>query len=285
MANTDYEIRGSGAPASVATLSTAVNPGATVFSFTGLSTVAGVSILAGAAIMLGDEIVKLVSYTATTLTVARGCADTVPASHPIGTPLWFFENNTGSDQREYVAGETVGVKVLMKAGSTAMGIAASPPNQITFVGRAARPYPPGQVKVGANPWWQDPHALTSAAPSISLSWVHRDRVLQADVLVGHLEASIGPEVGTTYELEVYDNLGVLKSTIALTGTAATFTLVQASIALGLVPGAAGDTLGTALLVSRRDGLRSMQGYPITFTANVAGMAVGWGNAWGLAFGN
>lgn len=284
MSNAEYEVRGAGPLTPIATLSAAVGPGATVFPFTGLMT-ASTTIVAGVAIMIDDEIVKLVSYTGTTLTVLRGCADTVPAAHALGAAIWFFENASGSDEREYLTGETLSVKVLMSSGSSRLAIADSPPNEIAFVGRALRPYPPANVQVAGAPWWSTVHEIDSTVDTLNVSWVHRDRLLQADVLVGHLEAGIGPEPGTAYSFEAYDDVGDLKGTIGpITGTSTTLERAAVAVALGLFPGTPGVAQATLRLISERDGLTSVQGYEIDIEIDVSDLTLGWGAGWGIAFG-
>ena len=67
--------------------------------------------------------------------------------------------------------------------------------------RVFRPYPPGNVQVNnTSIYLINDEEFAFSQPVIS--WAHRDRKIQADVLVGHFEGSIGPEPGTTYTIRV-----------------------------------------------------------------------------------
>lgn len=69
---------------------------------------------------------------------------------------------------------------------------------VTFDSRAARPYPPGDVKLNGQRY---PQEITG---DLEITWAHRDRLLQADNLIDTLQPSVGPEPGTTYAVELYD---------------------------------------------------------------------------------
>src|SRR2546427_1372421 len=61
----------------------------------------------GSEALIDDELVRVVSIdpVAATLTVARGCVDTVPVQHAVGTRVWFTDEYVGFDGREYLANE------------------------------------------------------------------------------------------------------------------------------------------------------------------------------------
>lgn len=285
MANSDYVTRGAGA----------ICPTATLFDFMladGAATT--VRILnytsttlpeVGDAVMVDHEIMRIQSVDLPELVLARGCADTVPAFHQSNTTAWFFDRSAdtvGSDEREYTSGETIGVKVLMRTSGSTMETKQSPANALPMVGRAARPYPPAKLLVdGLGFRFTVP--LSKDKLSSTLTWVHRDRVLQMDALIDHMADSIGPEPGTTYRLKVFNDQGVLKRTVDVNDTTVKYTLGQAISDLGIPAGQ--SAAGVLRLYSVRDGLESFQGYSINFNATTAGTATGWGNRWGIAWGS
>ena len=230
----------------------------------------------GAAAFLGDEIVKVTEVGPDYLMVARGCADTVPAHHGGSSQLWFFESVIGSDYVEYAGGETVAVKVLPKTAETGLPIEKSPPTDLTFDWRFTRPYPPGQMQQNGEPWFM-PHVMSADEPALTLSWVHRNRVTQADQLVDHHEASVDPEPGTTYWVEVYaENDPVPRRTeVGLTGTTWTYQWSQAIVDLDIVttPDLEDpiDAPATIVFGSMRDGHRSWQTYSVPFSVNNQGL--------------
>jgi hypothetical protein len=219
------------------------------------------------------------------ITVTRGCADTVPIGHPVGAPVWFIGGRVGSDRREYLAGETIGVKLLMRTSGGAMKTENAPANAVAFAARQYRPYPPGLVKINGNPFFETP-SLVAAAPTLLITWAHRDRIVQSDVLVDHSMASVGPEPGTTYTMRVYNASGVLKRTIAgISGTSFTYTLGMAMADLPLTAGTDAENAGAITLESVRDGYTSWQHYTMNFRANAKDVTSGYGRSFGLSFGN
>ena len=280
MAASDYTIRGTGSITLRATLGDAVTPGHTVFSLTDLTNQL-VTPVADMGVMIDDEICRVVSSTSDTLTVARGCADTIPAEHEANTLIWFFDNAIGTDAIEYGAGETVGVKVLMHTTTREMGINDAPPNQLTFVGRFARPYPPGNLQIAATPWHEAETDLGVAGLThLALTWAHRNRVTQSDQLVGHEAGDVTPEVGQGYEILVRkaDNT-LVRSIVGITGNSYNYTIAEAVADLAPVtPGT--PKAGYLQIQSARDGHTSYQKYRIDFTVTVTGFGSGWGESWG-----
>jgi hypothetical protein len=285
MSNLDYEIKASADITPKGTLSEAVSYLTPDFEILTGSGFDEVDVGVGSALMVDDEIVVITAVSEEVITVARGCADTIPAPHAANASVWFFGTRSGSDEKEYLAGETIGVKILMNTQSLSMRIPNSPPNEITFVGRAAKPYPPGLVQANGLAWF-NVTTLDSETDDLVLTWNHRDRLLQLDVLTGHNAGDIGPEPGTTYTLRAYTAANVLSRTISgITGKTITYTLGQAVDDLHLTPGIDADVPGYLTLSSVRDGLESFQRYTIPFTANAVDFAPGWGNGWGLSWNN
>lgn len=284
MANSDYETRGSGLIVPNATLVTGINPGDTGMQIVNYQTQDGSLPTPGTAALIDGEVLKVVVATRDSVTVKRGCGDTVPASHAVGAVIWFIGNRVGSDRREYLESETVGVKLLMRTSGGFMAAKNAPPNELTFDARQYRPYPPGLLKVNGNPFYQLP-SLVAASANLAITWAHRDRIVQSDVLVDHSMASVGPEPGTTYLIDAYNALGVLKRTIEVSGTSANYTLGMAMADLGLTAGVDEDKLGSLNLYSKRDGYGSWQSYTINFKANAKDVTSGFGRSFGLSFGN
>lgn len=285
MAIADYEVRGTGIIATVANLAAQVGQGETTFLIENLIDAGVTPVEPGQAILVGKEICRLeaIDLEGGTIGVARGCADTIPAPHAKNTPIFFFDDAVGSDDREYLAGETVGVKILMRTTREQMAISASPPNTLTFGARFARPYPPGRMRVNGKPWYQETH-LVSVNGGLALTWAHRDRISQADQLIGHEEGSVGPENGVDYRIVVRDDGGTLLRVIDVDGSASgfTYTLAQAITDFGIPDGSTDLVNGYLTVSSERDGFLSWQSYRINFQINPA--VPGWGENWGLAWG-
>lgn len=278
MANSDYQIRGTGSICSRGALGVAVNEGTTIFELNPvLSSMKG-PLTVGMGFFVDKEVCIVTQIMGSQFRVARGCADTIPAPHVPGSNVWFFENDVGSDNREYLNGDVIGVKVLMKTSAKVMSIADAPAQELTMVGRFGRPYPPGQVFVGNGPFYTLKR-MDLAEPNLVFQWAHRDRITQADQLIGHEQNSYGPEAGTTYLIRVYSSIGTLLRTVdGITGTTYTYTLDDAADDFG---GLDEPIAGYFTLASSREGLESMQHYRIDFTAFSSG---GWGNNFGARWG-
>lgn len=259
MANSDYTLRGTGSFCTIAVLSAAVNPLDTVLNITGLRSVGPGDRFVGMAVLLGDEVVRLDAIGSGTITVARGCADTIPAYHASGTEVWFFENAASSDNVEYVASGTIGVKVLPATTSATMPIAYAPPIELEFNSRFIRPYPPADFKVEGVPWFTYTTPISSTNTELNFTWAHRNRVVQQDVLIGHTEASVSPEAGTTYVARVYkasDN-SLLRTVTGITTTSWNYTASMAATDIGSATPPVAIYID---IVSARDGHESWQKY-------------------------
>lgn len=179
----------------------------------------------GSAALIDNEIVRVDAIDLETLsvTIARGCVDTVPSAHSAGTRVWFFEDYVGEDPTEYSSGVSVQVRLrtVTSAGTLAPELAGT--DTLALVGRQARPYPPGNFRLAGvvNP--------ASIEGDVVASWTHRDRLLQADQLIDTQAGNIGPEAGTTYSFRLLraDTLTVLASQTGISGTTATLTTTYA----------------------------------------------------------
>jgi len=173
----------------------------------------------GMAALVGDEIVRVdaVDYDTSTLTIGRGCADTVPASHASGTRVWFYDGFEGWDETAYTSGATLQAQLLTNTSIGQLDPALASTDSLTLQGRQGRPYPPGNLLINGSAY---PSAVTG---DVVLSWAHRDRLLQADQLIDSEQGSIGPESGTTYSARLLraDTLAELTSQSGITGTTAT----------------------------------------------------------------
>lgn len=270
MANSDYIKRNIAGPfCPVAKLSAAIGALQTTLIYVDMISSIPDPVVLNRAIMIDDEILGIVGISGSTLTLLRGCCDTIPAEHAANALIWFFDDSIGSDEIEYGGTETIGVKVLPRtAMSGNIPIIGSPPNEITFNFRFLRPYPPGNVRLNGVVFAGNYHEV-SAASGLALTWTHRDRVLQADQLIDHGAASVGPEPGTTYTVQVYraDNNALLRTVTGIAGTSWTYTH---AMALADITTVAGGVSIYILLKSVRNSLDSYQLYRIDAVAVIPG---------------
>lgn len=156
-------------------------------------------VLIGSAALWDNEIVRIdaVDLDAGTITVGRACADTVPVAHGAGSLLWCYDNSAAASATEYTDGETVDVKLLSHTTSAQLDLAEATAMTVEFAQRIARPYPPAKLRLNDE---ADPTYLFG---TIIATWVHRDRIAQADQLLDTEAATTGPEAGTTYTVRTY----------------------------------------------------------------------------------
>jgi hypothetical protein len=147
-----------------------------------------------------DEIVRVdaIDAGAGSITLGRGCADTVPVAHAAGSRLWFYEVGFAFDSTEFTDAETVTVKLLSNTGSQQLPLGGRAPGRSRSTSaRRAR------IRQATSPSRQR-LASTVVAGSFHVTWAHRDRVQQADQLVDTTAASMGPESTVRYGLRFED---------------------------------------------------------------------------------
>lgn len=181
-------------------------------------------VVGSAAILGGTEIVCVTSVDPDTLTIgiARGCADTVPQSHSSGAVFWGLDDWDSNDTTIYAQSELVDGRYVTYSGGGLLAEGSANVSTFTMARRYDRPYPPGRLRVNGATY------PASIAGALTINWAHRDRVLQQDQLIDSENTSIGPESGTTYTVELYDQANVLRRTVTgLTGTTYTWSTEEA----------------------------------------------------------
>src|SRR4051812_11426228 len=105
MANSDYKVNGNVLGfASSARLAASVGRGDTLMYFSTFHNPVGVLPVAGDTVMIGNEIMRIDVFTGGSLTLARGCMDTVPTNHAAGSSIWFLRSAVGTDNVTYADG-------------------------------------------------------------------------------------------------------------------------------------------------------------------------------------
>lgn len=206
-------------------------------------TLAGGSLLArvtvgSAALWVGasgaDEVCRVdaidLTVTPPTMTLGRGCADSVPADHAANARIWFFDGFAGADPTEYTDGESINVKLLTNSGSQQLDPSFATPLALTFDQRQYRPYPPGNLTINGSRY----PAAINGTDGLTLTWSTRGRLAQADQLIDTTAANTSPEAGQTATVRIYDDADVLIRTEAgLTTNGFVYSLAAESADMGL----------------------------------------------------
>lgn len=238
-----------------------------IFTISGLDLQGRSPLTEGDFFLIDDEICRIDSVDGDELNVGRGCADTIPAPHDAGAMMWFFENYIGTDAKEYADGQVIGVKLLpFTTGGGSVPIANSPPNEVTFVSRMFRPYPPAALECEGVEWYTSGFTLDSLNDALNIIWRERNRVVQADQLVSHNDPGVTPEEGQVTTLEIYnaadDSFLKAYQTSSVTFN---YTRSQATFDFGLSEIFDPDEQDGYILVgSRRDDVESLYKYRINF---------------------
>lgn len=238
----DYSAAGTGDFCPSAQIVNGIGHLATAVQFTFVTDIAGFT--AGAVGVIDDETVQLVSVDWMTgnAVIKRGCGDSVPVPHAAGARVWFYADSSAVDPVEYAAGVTVSAKVLPYSSGGWLDAALAPVDTLLMIQRQYRPYPPGNVQINGEFY---PDVIEG---ELTITWSHRDRVLQADQLVEWVAGNIGPEPGTTYTVLVrnpVDN-AVLHEATGINGDSYSVEFEHASALVDLI------------VTSERDGLTSWQ---------------------------
>lgn len=216
-----YSDAGNGLWSSYAELAEPVSISATEFELTNVNgDISATGATDGDLLFIGTEIMEVTGITQspTTVTVTRGVLDSFPVSHASGTPVYVWKPTRNAyDPTMRVSGETIHYKVLTRSTQSTLDPGLATPMSLTFTGRFQRPYPPGNVMINGVHFNPSP-----GNQDIPVTWAHRDRVQQTvQPLVGWFEGNVGPEVGVTYTLRVYNGSGTLIETqTGITGTSA-----------------------------------------------------------------
>lgn len=204
-----FATRGTGTWSPAGTLDAAIAPLDTLVTFTSLTLPATLN--PGTPMRIGSEVVRIDDYdfVGGEITVARGCADTIPHAHPTGTPIFLFTLGAGRDATVYAEAETIGGKFLTQTPAGILSQADAALHETVIVNKFPRPYPPGYVRVNLISF---PAAAPVDADEVLLKWASRNRLTQADVLVAHVALAVTPEASQTATVEVYDDTGAVVRT-------------------------------------------------------------------------
>lgn len=213
----------------------------------------------GSEVMIDDELLRVdaIDATTNTATLARGCVDTLPQMHALGARVWFVDNFTAVDPTEYLSGEDIEAKLLTRTPDGTLDDSLAAALSVTLDQRLTRPYPPAALTCNGTQWG----AVSSISGTLTLAWVHRDRIIQADTLVDAAQSGIGPETGVAYKLICYD--------------ASDTVLVEKDDIAGNTADVVLNYTGAArcVLAAIRDGVQSLQQYDVTLAYTPPGGTV------------
>ncbi|HTF96740.1 MAG TPA: hypothetical protein VL995_11455 [Cellvibrio sp.] len=164
-----------------------------------LQNIIGLDVVAiGSACAIDNEILRVdaVNLSALTVTLARGCIDTVPAAHAAGARIWFYEDYLGVASNEFAAGVNVQTRMLTRTVSGVLDAGSAPLDTYLMAQRRERPYPPGNVRINGDAY------PAKVVGGLTVAFSYRNRVVQADQLIDTTMVGINDESGTTYRMKI-----------------------------------------------------------------------------------
>lgn len=199
------------------------------------------------------------------VTLTRGMLDTVPSEHAAGSRIWFGADNHVADAAVHSDGSSTSYAIQPRTGQATItaDVAVASAIDLDFGGRAARPYPPGNVRVNG-----DAYPTSLGTVDLVLTWAARDRTTAA--LVGQTEVGTESESGVTYSVRLYDAdlVAVVGEWLGLSDTSLTITQADLAALLGMIAEET-RTLDAQIEVwATRDGLESWQRQSRRFAVQV-----------------
>lgn len=158
------------------------------------------SISVGDRAILNTEIMRVdaVNPVTNTITVARGCIDTNPIKHNIGSELWIYSQLTNAADRAFKVNEIVNLKLVTNTSKEHLLLDLAPVMNYTMNNRLKRPYSPANVKVN------NAYFPNQVSGDLQLTWSHRNRLIQTTPASWIESQSVEAEGGTTYKVKILD---------------------------------------------------------------------------------
>lgn len=230
--------------ATLASLTLTMSPPADVDTPTPTEIDAGQALL-----LVGSELMSYSSVSRGTGTVTfgglvRGVLDTVPAAHTAGELAVVLLTCRVRKSLDLAADAAVSVAARTFTAADSQTAEEATVRTITTGSRAARPLPPGGLRINGTLWDAGPH--TGAL----VSWAPRSR--QTATVVAQDATGYTAEAGTDYVLRVYSG-GTLAATYTTSGTSQAITQTGSLV---------------LTLHARRGGLESYQGHRLALTVTV-----------------
>lgn len=216
------------------------------------------------------EIMELISFdtTAKTMTVKRGCMDTVPQYHPADSDVW-FANMTANRGVILTAFANGSHKVKLLNQTDLGGVLLTDAEEITKVlaKRYMLPYRPKNVKVNTVGIDNLGFIFTSEGDysDTAITWKHATRLETTTLYDAYDDTAETPEANQEYTVIIKDYLGAtLQTYTGITTEGKTYTAAQEITDTG-----GGYTSKTIIIQTNRSAYNSFQ----TWTLNIVRMGV------------
>ncbi|QBQ71191.1 tail assembly structural protein [Shewanella phage S0112] len=183
---------------------------------------------------IGDEIVRFDGADAIngTITLGRGCMDTIPIEHVNGDKLYFVQLGSAFDLMKYIESAEIRCKLLNQTSVGVYDINLASEKSKVLIGRQNAPYRPSRVKVN------DLYFPTYIqGKGFTLTWDHQDRLQQTAGVDDWFTSFLGaPETGVSYWLRVIKTSPGTATILAEQdiGPGTTYNLIETGIPVGQI---------------------------------------------------
>lgn len=246
--------------------------------------------MVGDLLLIDQEIVVILGIQGRTYKIGRGAADTIPAQHYSDRPVWLMSMGYGWSPMTFANDEKALAVIRPTGHDHDIPLSKLYPLQLKMQDRTNRPYPPGLMMIGGQPFFNTASGLGAdfdpynnlTAKDVMVTYAHRNRITQDTTAKDHFAVGIGLEPGTHYRVRIGYNWfsdtpdanGSRTRYVLLkefTTEDAGFKISAAELkAWGYQAGRAQEAAGWAILIvavnAERDGLLNWQGYTMTVTA-------------------
>lgn len=238
----------------------------------------------GDILKIDNELMVVESVNGKRYKVGRGSADTVPAVHFAGVPVWMFDRDHAMANRQYPADGTAQVSMRPHTYSYEISPDQMPVKELKMQGRPQRPYPPGLMLANGNHWYERVIALKAdfkptkpeeGGIPVVFTWAHRNRINQGETAVDHFSVGISPEPNLQYRIWIGYSVPSGNSTIKVTlfegytadagWTYSTAMALRHGEQAGRALKAPGFVTVQMVITAVRDGLFSWQNYGFNVT--------------------
>ncbi|MGM0913768.1 MAG: phage tail protein [Pseudomonadota bacterium] len=215
---------------------------------------------------LADDELELVlvtgyDYETGEATWRRGVLDTVPREWPAGTKVTITQRpHWRVLPREYAAGASLALKFLTATPYGMLEEYATPEYTGTATARPTLPTRPANLRAFGE-LWPDPDYYPDYP--VTVTWSHRNRLLEDAVMLAWDEGDTPVEAGVEYRVlvEAIQEDGTVDGTVAdVTQAGTTYEVVEADIG----PALAGSPFMRVTVWALRDGLQSWQAGSVRF---------------------
>lgn len=149
---------------------------------------------------INAEIVRIdeINYLTNTLKLARGCIDTVPMAHDEASKIMVYSDVSNVADRLFDSNAQLKFKLITHTSQGDLDQSLAPELNLVMNKRMQRPYPPANVKMNGG------YYPAEIQGDLTVSWSHRNRLLQTDRIPSFIDAAASAEENTTYNLRIFD---------------------------------------------------------------------------------